>query len=146
MCVLVLSTKLSKTFLILNTIHQDIIINVHIPSCEVPVIIVGILIRLKFFSICFRKITKYQISCKSIHWEPNCSMRTERRRDGQTDRYDEVNNRLLSTSRKRLKVPGSPPLPSHTSSQLFSVNHSSNFAFTGKTVGVITDEVRPTRM
>jgi len=33
------------------------------------------------FSTVFRKILKYQISFKSVQWEPSCSMRT----DGQTD-------------------------------------------------------------
>jgi hypothetical protein len=36
----------------------------------------------------FRKVVKYQISLKSIQWEPICSMRT----DGQTDRPDEANS------------------------------------------------------
>jgi hypothetical protein len=33
------------------------------------------------------KILKYQISWKSLHWEPSCSSRT----DGRTEKYDEVN-------------------------------------------------------
>jgi len=37
---------------------------------------------LKIFSTLFRKILTYKISCKSIQWEPCCSMRT----DGQIDR------------------------------------------------------------
>jgi hypothetical protein len=34
----------------------------------------------------FRKILKHKISCKSIQWEPSCSMRTHR--------HDEINNRF----------------------------------------------------
>ena len=40
------------------------------------------------FSWVFRKTLKYQISWKSIQWEPSCSMRT----DGRTDRHDEANS------------------------------------------------------
>jgi hypothetical protein len=32
----------------------------------------------------FRKTLKYQISWKSVQWERSCSMRTDRRTDGQT--------------------------------------------------------------
>jgi len=39
----------------------------------------------------FRKRVKYQTSWKSVQWELSCSMRT----DGQTDRQDEANGRLL---------------------------------------------------
>jgi hypothetical protein len=35
----------------------------------------------------FRKVLKYQIKWKSLHWEVSCSMRT----DGRTDRRDEAN-------------------------------------------------------
>jgi len=36
------------------------------------------------------KIIKYQISWKSVSWEPSCSMRT----DGRTDRHDETKSRF----------------------------------------------------
>jgi len=34
----------------------------------------------------FRKILKYHISLQPVRWEPSCSMRTEVRTDGRTDR------------------------------------------------------------
>ena len=40
------------------------------------------------FSTRFRKILKYKILLKSVHWERSCSMRT----DGRTDRGEEANN------------------------------------------------------
>jgi hypothetical protein len=42
--------------------------------------------EIRIFSIDFRKILRYQISWKSVEWEPNCSM--------WTDRHDEANSRL----------------------------------------------------
>jgi hypothetical protein len=33
----------------------------------------------------FRKMLKYQISLKSVQWEPKSSMRTDGRTDGRTD-------------------------------------------------------------
>jgi hypothetical protein len=76
---------LSETFLILRRIRRDTITNVDMSSCKV------IFIRVHYnetsiFSTDFRKITKYQISWKSVQWEPSCSMRTDERMDGRTDR------------------------------------------------------------
>jgi len=42
------------------------------------------------FSTYFRNTLKYQISWKSVEWEPSCSMRT----DGQTDGHNEANSRF----------------------------------------------------
>jgi hypothetical protein len=41
-------------------------------------------------SIYFIKIFKYQISCKSVQWEPSCSVGT----NGRTDRHNEFNSRF----------------------------------------------------
>jgi len=71
---------LSEIFLILITIQRYIIIIAHTSSCNVPVIIV-IFNRTWIFGTGFRIIFSYQISWKSVQWEPSCSMRT----DGQAD-------------------------------------------------------------
>ena len=63
---------LSETFLILRRIQCDIIINVYRSSCKVPVILVRIEWKLKFLNV-----LKYQISWKSVQWEPSSSMRTD---------------------------------------------------------------------
>jgi hypothetical protein len=55
---------------------------------------------LEFFLIDFRKIFKYQLSCKSVRWEPSCSMLM----GGQTDRYDEANSSLVEILRTHLKA------------------------------------------
>jgi hypothetical protein len=48
-------------------------------SCKLPVFLIRLYYN--FVSKEFRKIHKYQILRKYVHWEPSCSMRT----DGQTD-------------------------------------------------------------
>jgi hypothetical protein len=65
---------LSETFLILRKIQRDTVINVH---------------RSWIFSTEFRKILKYQISWKSVPWEPSSSIPTE----GGADRRDEAYRR-----------------------------------------------------
>jgi len=47
-----------------------------------------------------RKLLKYQISWKSVQWEPSCSMRTDGRTDGQT-----VMTKLTVAFRKFAKAP-----------------------------------------
>jgi len=49
----------------------------------------------------FPKNTQYQISRKSVQWEPSCSMR----RDGQTERRNEAYSQSIFTNwRTRLKI------------------------------------------
>jgi len=43
------------------------------------------------FSTYFRKTLEYQISWKSVQWEPSCSVQA----DGRTDRSEETNNSFL---------------------------------------------------
>jgi len=56
--------------------------------------------RLEIYGIDIRKIRKYQTSRKSMHWEPSCSMRSERR----TDRRDEANSRFSQFWKRAKKV------------------------------------------
>ena len=37
----------------------------------------------------FRKLLKYETSCQSVQWEPSCSMLTDSRAAGRTDRRTE---------------------------------------------------------
>ena len=46
--------------------------------------------KTSFFSTDFLKILKYQISWKSVQWEPSCSLRT----NGRADRHEEGNSRF----------------------------------------------------
>jgi hypothetical protein len=43
------------------------------------------------FSTDFRNIIQIQMSWKSVHWEPSCSMRTKRRTDKLQDRHNFAN-------------------------------------------------------
>jgi len=53
------------------------------------------LIKLEFSQHIFeKKILKYQISQKSVQWEPSCSVRTEKQTDRRTNRHDEANSRF----------------------------------------------------
>jgi len=70
------STNFSETFLFLRRNERDMIINLH----------ASLLFLLDFnepwiFSKYFRKIFKYQISWKSVQWEPSFPIRTDWRTD-----------------------------------------------------------------
>jgi len=88
----------SEKFLSIRRIQWDIVIKVHTSQCKVPVILVSFY-ETSIFSTNFRKIIKYQISWKSVRWEPRCSMRSE----GRTDRPDETLVAFL-IQRRRLKT------------------------------------------
>jgi len=88
-CVFCFSLHLfSETFLILRP-ERDMIKNLCWSSCKISVIIVR-LNETSILSIHFQKILKYQISWKSLQWEPSFSTRT----DGWTDRRNEANSRF----------------------------------------------------
>ena len=82
---------LSKALVILRRIQRDIVVNVKTFSCKVLVILTGFERNLNFPNS-FKKKLKYQISSKSVHWEPGCSIQA----DGQTVRQDEANSRFSS--------------------------------------------------
>ena len=66
---------LYETFLIRRRIQRDIIINVQRSSYKLPLFLSDFT-ETWIFSTDFRKILKYQISWKSVHWQRSCSMRT----------------------------------------------------------------------
>ena len=63
--------------LFLSRIQRDIIINVRRSARNVPVILDRFYWNWNILDR-FSKILTYQISWKSIQWEPSCSMRTDR--------------------------------------------------------------------
>ena len=82
-CVLIFSTTFIWNIFILRRNEWDMINNVYWSLCKVLVI----LVQFNETWMCltdFWKILKYQISWKSIQWEPSCSMRTDGWTDEQT--------------------------------------------------------------
>jgi hypothetical protein len=72
---------LPETFLVIRRTERDMIKNVYCdPHVKYPSFSLGFNKTL-LFPVYFRKILKYQISWKSVQWEPCCPTRT----DGQTD-------------------------------------------------------------
>jgi len=100
---------LSETFLILRRTEREMIENVYLSSCKVAFILVRFQWNLKFlyrFSknnqisnlgnvsspLCIPfRIFKYRFSWKSVHFEPSCSMGTDRR----TNRPDVARSHFL---------------------------------------------------
>ena len=77
-CVFWFSLKLlSETFLILRRIQRDIIISVCISSRNVLLFFLPYFNETGIFSTDFRKILKYKIYSKSVHWEQNFSVQTD---------------------------------------------------------------------
>jgi hypothetical protein len=66
----------SEIFLFLRRIQRDIIIIYIRPYVKYPLFLSGIN-ETCTFSTDFRKILRYQISWKSVQWEPSCSMQTD---------------------------------------------------------------------
>jgi hypothetical protein len=67
---------LYETFLILRRIQQDIVINVKMSSGKVSFFLD--FNKTWVFSTYFQNKLKYQLSSKSLQWEPSCSMRMDR--------------------------------------------------------------------
>jgi hypothetical protein len=76
--------RLSETFFSLRGTERDMIKNVYWSPCEVPLFFTDFNENW-IFSTGYRKILRYIIYWKSVQWEPNCSMRTDRR----TNKHDD---------------------------------------------------------
>jgi len=74
---------LSQTFLILRWILWNIVTNVNILLCKLPIIFIRLKKRTQFFSKDFTENLEYNIWRRSIQGKPSFSMRTE----GRTDRH-----------------------------------------------------------
>ena len=93
---------LSETFLILRRNEWDMIkkyIGLHV---KFPLFLSNFK-DTWIFSSDFRKVLKYQISWKSVQWEPSCSMRTDRRT---------AMTNLIVVFRSFAKVLKNAPIPS----------------------------------
>jgi hypothetical protein len=110
-CTLWLSLQLfSEIFVILMRIQQNIVINVHRSSRNIPVTLVRFLWNLNFLDI-FSKNNQYQISWKSIQWKPSYSMWM----DGQTGRQSKQTDmtKLIVTLQNFANAPTNRSFISH---------------------------------
>jgi hypothetical protein len=85
-CLLTFCTNLPWNILILRRTGRDTIKNVHSSDFN----------ETWTRSTDFRKILKYQISWKSVQWEPSCSMRA--------DKHDEANSRFSQVCERAWKL------------------------------------------
>ena len=70
---------LSKPFLILRRIWRGTVINLKTSLCKINyALFLSDFNETWLFSTDFRKKLKYQVSSKSVQWEPSCSMLTDR--------------------------------------------------------------------
>ena len=77
-------------FLILRRIHRDVIASPFGLHAACPLFLSDFS-ETWSFTTDFLKILKYEISWKSVQWEPSCSVRW----DGQTERHNEADSRSL---------------------------------------------------
>ena len=82
------------TFLLLTRNKPDISKNVRPSSYKAPFYSCPIVMKLAFSRQIFEKPLKYQISWKSAHWEPSCSMRTDGQRTDMTNLFAILRTRL----------------------------------------------------
>jgi hypothetical protein len=88
-CVLIICTILSETFLVVRRTDRDIIKNVYWSSCKVPVVIVRFERNLKF-------INRFSKNTEMSNFLKISPSGTELLfAEGQTDRHDVVNSRIL---------------------------------------------------
>jgi hypothetical protein len=84
-CVLNFSTNYVSAFFVLRRTERDTIKKCTLVFIWSTRYFCQILIKLELFPTDFRKIFKYQISRKSVWWEPSCSMLTGGWTDWRTD-------------------------------------------------------------
>jgi len=87
MCVSIFSTTFVWNFFHSKKIERDMIKDYIGPHVK-HTLLLSDFNKTWICSTDFRKMFKYQISLKSVQWEPNCYMRT----GGQTDSHDEANS------------------------------------------------------
>jgi len=83
-CVFWFSLQLGSEIFLAIRNEGDMIVEVHKSSCKIPVILVPFEWNLNFLYRFSKKTFKYQISWKSVQWEPSCSMRTDGHYDAVT--------------------------------------------------------------